>query len=86
MQKCILKVFNLLKQTDMKPKRKKSMADIATQQARLLKAATTNKREMLILRIESAYRHNLLRYFNPAYGFTDRMYYKPMTRRVYAGY
>lgn len=70
----------------MKPKRKKSMADIATQQARLLKAATTNKREMLILKIESAYRHNLLRYFNPAYGFTDRMYYKPMTRRIYAGY
>lgn len=62
------------------------MADIATQQARLLKAATTNKREMLILKIESAYRHNLLRYFNPAYGFTDRMYYKPMTRRIYAGY
>ena len=86
MQKCMLKVFNLLKQTDMKPKRKKSMADIATQQARLLKAATTNKREMLILKIESTYRHNLLRYFNPAYGFTDRMYYKPMTRRIYAGY
>lgn len=83
---CMLKVFNLLKQTDMKPKRKKSMADIATQQARLLKAATTNKREMLILKIESAYRHNLLRYFNPAYGFTDRMYYEPMTRRIYAGY
>lgn len=83
---CMLKVFNLLKQTDMKPKRKKSMADITTQQARLLKAATTNKREMLILKIESAYRYNLLRYFNPAYGFTDRMYYKPMTRRIYAGY
>lgn len=82
----MLKVFNLLKQTDMKPKRKKSMADIATQQARLLKAATTYKREMLILKIESAYRHNLLRHFNPAYGFTDRMYYKPMTRRIYAGY
>lgn len=70
----------------MKPKRKKSMADIAAQEARLMRAATTREREMLILRIESAYRHNLLRYFNPAYGFTDRMYYKPMTRRIYAGY
>ena len=70
----------------MKPKRKKSMADIAAQEARLMKAATTHKREQLILQIESAYRHNLLSYFNPAYGFTDRMYYKSMTRRVYAGY
>ena len=70
----------------MKPNRKKSMADIAAQEARLMKAATTHKREQLILQIESAYRHNLLRYFNSAYGFTDRMYYKPMTRRVYAGY
>ena len=70
----------------MKPKRKKSMADIAAQEARLMKAATTHKREQLILQIESAYRHNLLIYFNPAYGLTDRMYYKPMTRRIYAGY
>lgn len=62
------------------------MADIAAQEDRLLKAATTHHREELILKIESAYRHNLLRYFKPAYGFTDRMYYKPMTRRIYAGY
>ena len=62
------------------------MADIASQEARLLKAATTQHREELILKIESAYRHNLIRYFKPAYGFTDRMYYKPMTRRIYAGY
>ena len=46
------------------------MADIAAQEARLMKAATTQRREKLILKIESAYRHNLLRYFNPAYGFT----------------
>ena len=62
------------------------MADIAAQEDRLLKAATTQHREELILKIESAYRHNLLRYFKPAYGFTDRMYYNPMTRRIYAGY
>ena len=62
------------------------MADIAAQEARLMRAATTREREKLILRIESAYRYNLLRYFNPAYGFIDRMYYKPMTRRIYAGY
>lgn len=49
-----------------------------------MKAATTRNHEKLIMKIESAYRHNLLRHFNPAYGFTDRMYYKPMTRRIYA--
>lgn len=62
------------------------MADIAEQEARLMLAATTRHREKLILKIESAYLHNLLRYFNSAYGFTDRMYYKPMIRRIYAGY
>ena len=62
------------------------MADITEQEARLMKEATTRNREKLILKIESAYRHNLFGHFNPKYGFTDSMYYKPVTRRIYAGY
>lgn len=70
----------------MKPKRKKSMADISAQRARLMAMAATPERQTKINNIESGYRYAILDHFRASNGFTDRMYYKPLTRRVYAGY
>lgn len=70
----------------MKAKRKKSMADISAQFGRLFNAAGTLARQKTLQKIERAYRYAILGHFRASYGFTDRMYYKPLTRRVYAGY
>lgn len=70
----------------MKVKRKKSMADISEQTARLLKRNHSVAREKRILSASDRYRYAILDYFHLAFGFTDRVYYKPLTRRVYAGY
>lgn len=70
----------------MKAKRKKSMADINTQTARLLKRNPSVVRGRRILSASNRYRYAILDYFHLAFGFTDRAYYKPLTRRVYAGY
>ena len=75
----------------MKPKRKKSMSDISAQ-AKLNNELHGNDRarciaiDTMIRKIFNRYYYALLSHFNPAYGPTDRMYYKAMTRRVYAGY
>lgn len=68
----------------MNAKRKKSYADISAQVKRLLNAST--KHEKRILNIDNTYKYAILDHFRATYGFTDRMYYKPLTRRVYAGY
>lgn len=79
----------------MKTKTKKSMADISSQTKRLQQLNNElhgNDRarciaiDTMIREIFNRYYYALLSRFNPAYGPTDKMYYKAMTRRVYAGY
>lgn len=71
------------------------MADISAQTKRLQQLNNElhdNDRarciaiDTMIREISNRYYYALLSRFNPAYGPTDRMYYKAMTRRLYAGY
>lgn len=70
----------------MTQKHKKSMADISAQRARLMAMTEIPERQTKINNIESSYRYAILDHFRAPFGFTDRMYYKPLTRRIYAGY
>ena len=62
------------------------MALISSQTKRLLERTLSSTRERTILNISNRYRHAILDYFNQPYGFSDRMYYRPLSRSVYAGY